>query len=404
MKVLFLTWDGPQTNYLESLFIPIFAGLKLKGIDVDVVQFTWAAPERIAQISQKCAEKDIPYKALRIFRKPKTFGAVLTILLGLLSVRQYFRTRGVDVLLTRSILPSVIGMLAARGMPSVNLVFDGDGLPYDERVDFSGLNPSGFIYRLMRDWEAQVVRASKAVITRSVIAADILHARAGAGTVHSKFHVVNNGRNTDQFLPRGVEHARQIRSQLGWPKDCPMLIYAGSLGVQYCEQQMIEFFKLVSALNRETRWLILSGDVQRAEALRHKCGALSDKVVVMRVDVESVPQYLSAADLGMALRRPSFSMQAVSPVKLGEYLLCGVPVIATPCIGDTEAMLDNCVGYLVDLESADSLQAAAKWFVAEVLPTREIYRSACREKGLEFFSINDTVAGFEAAINLTIAE
>lgn len=404
MKVLFLTWDGPQVNYLEALFMPVFVGLKTKGIDVEVIQFTWAQSERIEQIAKRCAENNIPYTAHHIMRTPKKIGALPAVLTGIIRVRKYLRTKKVDVLLTRSILPSAIGMLAARAMPNVSLVFDGDGLPYDERVDFSGLNPGGFTYRLLRDWESQIVRSAKSVITRSRIAANILHARAGAGTSHSKFYVVNNGRNIEKFYPMGLEHARQIRSQLGWPQDCPMLVYAGSLGAQYCEQQMVEFFRLVSERKNETRWLILSGDLPRAEALRLKCGVLSDKVVSMRVEAESIPQYLSAADLGIALRRPSFSMRAVSPVKLGEYLLCGVPAIATIGIGDTETMLDNSVGFWVDLESSASLRSAANWFVDEVLPNSEKYGSACRERGLEFFSLDATVAGYKAAIDLAFAE
>ena len=400
MKVLFLTWDGPQVNYLEALFLPVFAGLKAKGIDIEVIQFTWAKSERTEQIAKRCAESNITYTAYHIMRTPKKIGALLAVLTGIIRVRKYLHTKKVDVLLTRSILPSAIGMLAARAMSNVSLVFDGDGLPYDERVDFSGLKPSGFIYRLLRDWESQIVRSAKSVITRSTIAADILHARAGAGTSRSKFYVVNNGRNTDKYYPMGLEHARQIRSQLGWPQDCPMLVYVGSLGAQYCEQEMVEFFRLVSERNNETRWLILSGDLQRAEQLKLKCGALCNRVAAMQVDAESIPQYLSAADLGLALRRPSYSMRAVSPVKLGEYLLCGMPAIATHGIGDTEIMLDKSVGFWVALEASDSLRSAAKWFVDEVLLNRERYRTACRERGLEFFSLDATVAGYKAAIDL----
>ncbi|MDP1872162.1 MAG: glycosyltransferase [Gallionella sp.] len=399
MKVLFLTWDGPQVNYLESLFLPIFVGLKDKDIEVEIIQFTWAESVRIEQIANKCAEYNIPYTAHHIMRTPKKIGALLAVLSGIIRVRKYLHTRKVDVLLTRSILPSVIGMLAARAIQNVSMVFDGDGLPYDERVDFSGMNPSGFIYRLLRDWEAQIVRSAKSVITRSAIAADILHARAGAGTQRNKFYVVNNGRNIQSFCLGNKEDARQIRAELGWPMDCIMLVYAGSLGAQYCEQQMVDFFRRVSQHNLEIRWLILSGDIQRAEQLRQQCGGLSDKVVAMSVDAELVPRYLGAADLGLSLRRTSYSMRAVSPVKLGEYLLCGLPAIASAGIGDTDSILDKDVGFWVDLDSLDSLQSAAEWFVNDVLPNREKYQSACRRKGLGYFALDATVGGYATALN-----
>jgi hypothetical protein len=32
LRLLFVTWDSPGTSYLESLFLPIFAGLRPYGI------------------------------------------------------------------------------------------------------------------------------------------------------------------------------------------------------------------------------------------------------------------------------------------------------------------------------------------------------------------------------------
>ncbi len=59
------------------------------------------------------------------------------------------------------------------------------------------------------------------------------------------------------------------------------------------------------------------------------------------VKSDEVPFYLNAADVAFALRQPTFSMQGVAPIKLGEYLLCGLPVIASKGIGDTDDILKN---------------------------------------------------------------
>ena len=48
-----------------------------------------------------------------------------------------------------------------------------------------------------------------------------------------------------------------------------------------------------------------------------------------------------------ALRRSSFSMRAVAPIKLGEYLLCGLPALASPGVGDTDAIAAD-AGLLLD--------------------------------------------------------
>ena len=42
------------------------------------------------------------------------------------------------------------------------------------------------------------------------------------------------------------------------------------------------------------------------------------------VPSEKVPEELAQCDLGIALREPLFSTQAILPIKLGEYLACRV--------------------------------------------------------------------------------
>jgi glycosyltransferase involved in cell wall biosynthesis len=116
------------------------------------------------------------------------------------------------------------------------------------------------------------------------------------------------------------------------------------------------------------------------------------------VGAAEVPRHLAAGDLGLALRQPTFSMQAVAPIKLGEYLLCGVPVLATRGIGDSEALVPDTVGRLLDTMTPASLDAAATWFVNDVLPARGRFRADCREQGQRCFGIEAMVDAYAEAI------
>src|SRR5690606_35943047 len=87
-----------------------------------------------------------------------------------------------------------------------------------------------------------------------------------------------------------------------------------------------DFRNFRKAKGQEAKFLILTGNLEFAES---KIPAdLKEFIVLKKVNSEEVPSYLNAADLGFALRQPKFSMQGVAPIKLGEYLLCGLPVIA----------------------------------------------------------------------------
>ena len=59
--------------------------------------------------------------------------------------------------------------------------------------------------------------------------------------------------------------------------------------------------------------------------------------------------FLNAADAGIAFYRPGVSRLGTSPVKVSEYLACGLPVVMNSGIGDSDAIvLREHLGVLVN--------------------------------------------------------
>lgn len=396
-NVLFITWDGPQTTYLESLFLPIFNRLAENGLRFHVLQFTWGDSERVDRTRQACAAVGVSYQAVMVWRRPVALGSLLTALKGALDLRKAIRQHRIDAVMPRSIMPALTTLLALRGKP-LPILFDADGLPLDERVDFAGLSPSSLIYRLLRDVEAQAVRRAAVVLTRSNKAVDILLARAGAGTTPDKFQVVGNGRDTDLFKPVESTIRRQVRRKLRLNEQTPLLVYAGSMGPKYCLDEMLQLVAAVRQHRADVHLLILTGlPASVAEALT-AYPDLASAVTTLTVPPADVPVYLASADVGLALIRPSFSMQAAAAIKLGEYLLCGLPVVATAGIGDTDS-LSATTSFLVKSMDSIELKAAADWFVDGVLPQREIFRFRTRELGVSHFSLEACTVFYRKSLN-----
>src|SRR5205823_4645121 len=108
---------------------------------------------------------------------------------------------------------------------------------------------------------------------------------------------------------------------------------------------------------------VLTRHAQEAERIRAAAGA-AVRVASVRPDV--MARTLAAADLGIALRRPTFSQRAVCPIKVAEYLMCGLPVLAEP-VGDLrEQLAEREVACLIDADDAAELERAADWFVGDV--------------------------------------
>ena len=367
-NLLFITWDGPQTSYMEGLFMPIFQEIAKQGAyQFHVVQFTWAEDKKIAHTQAAADKMGITYSAWPVLRKPNvSIGSLLTVLTSAGKIKKYIRENNIHIVMPRSTFPAMIAnqinfpfashaFFPCRGLRGASffpfrglrggkvpfrgfrgkLIFDADGLPIEERIDFSGLKKESFQYKLMKSAETKMLKSADAVITRSQKAIDIHIANIGE-SYRSKFSVVFNGRdkNVFDYQPPLRE---QVRQELGL-KDELLFVYAGSLGPQYCLNEMLEILKAY-AEKREAKFLILTGNTEFAE--QNIPSELKTHVILKSVPSEKVSFYLNGGDLAFGLRKPTFSMQGVAPIKLGEYLLCGLPVIASKGIGDTEKILEN---------------------------------------------------------------
>ena len=391
-NLLFITWDGPQTSYMEGLFMPIFQEIAKRGdYQFHVVQFTWADAQKIAHTQAAADQMGITYTAWPVLRKPNvSVGSLLTVLSSAGKIKKYIRENNIHIVMPRSTFPvMIVNQIKNKNF---KIIFDADGLPIEERIDFAGLKKESFQYKLMKSAETKMLKSADAVITRSQKAIDIHTAHIGE-SYRSKFSVVYNGRDKNIFAYQ--PHLREeLRQELGL-KDELLFVYAGSLGPQYCLNEMLEIFQAY-AEKRLAKFFILTGNTEFAE--QNIPSELKPHVILKSVPAEKVSFYLNGGDVAFGLRKPTFSMQGVAPIKLGEYLLCGLPVIASKGIGDTEKILENfeeC--YLYDhsvglLPQIDQI----KNFVEKAIFAN---RNKIAQKAQHYFSLEAAAESYLKAMN-----
>jgi len=395
-RVLFVAWDGPHQSYLESLFLPIHEALRAHGHEVHVMQLRYGSRDAVASARAAARSRGVPYVHVPVLERPRSLGVLAGIAAGAAAVRRYVRAHAIDAVMPRSMIPAAIALSSRAGVP---LVFDADGFSPDERVDFAGWSATGATYRLFRDVEAQAVRRAVAVITRTARAKEVLIARAGAGCDPDRIHVIPNGTDEARFHPGDEASRRATRDALGVGPDAPLLVYAGSLGPQYYPRQMMELFERVRARDGTARLVVLTGQPEIAREAARAAGVDPSAIIVRRVPADEVPGYLAAADLGLALREATFSQRGVSPIKVGEYLLCGLPVLATTGVGDLDAQLaGDDLGRLLDDPRAADLDEVAAWLLNEVRPRRNEIRNACRARGVDELGLERCVARYARAL------
>lgn len=390
-NILFITWDGPQTNYMEGLFMPIFDQIQKNSNCVfHVIQFSWGDSERIA-ITQKAAQQlNIIYTPKSIVRKPiAVLGTIFTLFNGIRFLKKYIKENNICIVMPRSTMPAV--MVNQIKKSNFKLLFDADGLPLEERIDFSGWSKNSSSYKLLKNQENKIILNADGVITRSNKSIAI-HLAANSKLNANKFSVVYNGRDQHFFLPNALVRGKR-RSELSISEDTVVFVYCGSLGLQYGFDEMMAVFSEFCKINSNAIFLILTGDIPFAKDRIPT--ELSEKCIVKSVPFEEIPNYLSIADIAFAIREPKWSMQGVAPIKLGEYLLMGIPTIASAGIGDTKQILEtvpNCS--IFNHESSNRILDTVASIEGLLLSDRNEIRKAA----MNYFTIEKSLESYLTAI------
>lgn len=390
-NVLFITWDGPDTQYLERLFLPIFHGLKQHGYVFHVLQFGWGSADKFEQRSFACRQLNIPYQSIKVSRSLGTLGPFSTAYLGKKAIKKAVINWDIDTLMPRSLMPA----LAVLSMPKadrdeLNVIFDADGLAADERVDFAGVSSTSITYRLLRDIEMQMLCQADAVLTRTEAAKQVLLARAGSALEPKSCYCISNGVDATSFVNVFNAFLKQPRSEF-------VLCYCGSIGPQYRLPEMLDIAVKIKKCVPNLKFKLFTPAITEIEKQLTIKNLVSETWIEYRsLAATEVPYELVKCDLGFALREPKFSTQGVLPIKLGEYLLSGLPVIGTPNVGNTIEL--EGLGVFHSIEENDFAKTL-DWILNEYIPNQRQWRQECHRAGMHYYDINSTVQQYAIALS-----
>ena len=136
-----------------------------------------------------------------------------------------------------------------------------------------------------------------------------------------------------------AEQRRDARQRLG-VNDKLVLAYVGTMtGYQHVTDGALKFVAHALAMNESVHLLALTNEPTKLQAAARELGIPANRATIRRVPQEEVASHLIAADAGLLLRQPSQMNRVSMPVKLGEYLSCGVPVI----VSRMDGWVDNLV-------------------------------------------------------------
>lgn len=168
-----------------------------------------------------------------------------------------------------------------------------------------------------------------------------------------------------------------------------VFIYSGGLAKWQLPEKVTQLFKKLKHKIQDAFIIFLTHDPDSA------AGYFRDikkgDYLLGYAPYEKIPEYLNAADMGILLREDNPVNHVASPTKFGEYLCCGLPVLLTRGIGDTEEVILDTGGGLI-IDNPDVIPEDNIIYILT-----QINRKALSEASYKVYSIYPNIERIKAA-------
>ena len=342
-RVLYISYNGMLDPLGQSQVLPYLRELSKLGVQFTLLSFERPpafSSDGIAkrnQLREQLAAEGIVWHALRYHQKPSLPATVYDVRHGLRYAKRLVRRDQIEMVHARSHIAAAIALKLKKRF-GLKMIFDLRGLMADEYVDANHWRRGGVRYRITKRMERRALAGADGIVTLTekvwpeIKSWDALRDRE---VTHEVVPCC-----VDLELFRFDPQARERRrAELGIQNRL-VLVYSGSIGGWYLTEQMADFFAALLRKRSDAHFLWLTlGNAEMIGNLMSKRGITATQFTVLGAAPSDVWSYLSAGDAGIAFYKPAFSRMATSPVKIAEYLACGLPLVINAGIGDSDAVI-----------------------------------------------------------------
>ena len=226
----------------------------------------------------------------------------------------------------------------------------------------------------------QVTRALQGAAAVISVSSRMAEEALRLGVDKDRLHVIPNGVNRQQFLPRDK---LECRRRLSLPEQGRLLVTVAHLGHRKGHHEVIQ---ALADLPDDVRLIIVGGaaqggTVEELQTLARSFGAGSRVILPGAQPYDRVPHYFSAADASVLA-----SYREGCPNAVLESLACGTPVVATDVGAVPDILPTPAAGRIVPVQQIEPLREA----ITSVIETKWIAEDVVKMSGVRSW---DEVAG-----------
>jgi hypothetical protein len=177
-----------------------------------------------------------------------------------------------------------------------------------------------------------------------------------------------------------------IRNKLGFGGQTKVLFYPGKFGDLYYKEEIALMFKWLLELDSNFHFLIITPqDIASVKTLFEGASINPSAYTILQSEYSEIHRYYSSADFGIVAVPPGPSKKFISNIKVGEYLLAGLPFLITEGVSeDYLYAIEKKVGVVVKEFSEDHIKNAYPEINDFLKMNRDELRKHCREIGLNY--------------------
>jgi hypothetical protein len=260
------------------------------------------------------------------------------------------------------------------------IIFRMEGVPLVERLYQGHLKKYSIESYLLKFVERFIIRKSDIIIPVSHPMADYIKSmgRKDVEMVLPIPCVIKRGKFIyDSQIRRAKREELNLDEKI-------VFIYSGGAWKWQCLRESVSLFNEISKIDKNVHLILLSYQEEQVKKIISDV-LNKDMFTILSVPHDKVHEYLMASDAGFLLREDNKINEVASPIKYGEYIGCGLPVIMTSGIGDcSDITQKNNFGVVLDTQFERDIKRASE----EVIEFLKTIDEDTRKKNSEWANEN----------------
>jgi glycosyltransferase involved in cell wall biosynthesis len=396
-NILFISYDGLAESLAQSQVLPYLIGLTKNNNITKIKLLTYDKPKEMAnkssisQLNRMLEDAGIKWISIRYHKRPVILSTLFDICRGIWVTFILSNQYEIGIIHARSYVPALIGVFFKK-FYGKKFIFDMRGFWADERIE-GGIWKKNFLYHIAKYFEKIFLLNADIIITLTESAKDEINSFVYLSKTKSEIFVIPTAVDlkTFRFTKNQAIH-EDLKITL---MNKFIFIYIGSLGTWYELDGLYNFFIRAKELIKNAHLLILTSQYELADLKRKEKGLDISDVTISQVSHKNIPGYLNTAHAGLAFYKPGYSRKGCCPIKVGEYLACGLPVIINEGVGDIDQIIrKEGVGAVIP-SFIDSQYIEAIDKIKELLKEPFILRQRCRTVAEDYFSLDKSIEKYQ---------